>query len=152
MKRVFIGIGSNLNHPTNQVKQAAHRLAQMLESQWVRMSSLYRSRPLGPQDQPDFINAVSEMMTSLPPEVLLKELQTIELSQGRTRTMRWGPRTIDLDILLYGNEIIQTETLTIPHVGLKERRFVVDPLYEIAPDLILPTGEPLVEFVESRKF
>ena len=103
---------------------------------------------MGPADQPDFINRVIALNTDLTPEQLLDELQAIENQQGRIRTIHWGPRTIDLDILLYGNETISTPRLTIPHPGLKDRAFFIYPLSEINPNLILPNGESIIMLKE----
>ncbi len=104
---------------------------------------------MGPIDQPDFVNAAAALDTSLDAHALLSELQSIEQRQGRTRGVRWGPRTLDLDLLLYGNEQISTRRLTVPHPGLLQRSFVLHPLYEIAPDLRLNNGEMLVDLVKN---
>ena len=144
MKIVYIGIGSNLENPKMQVREAADRLKEIPGVVVVKLSSLYKSSPMGAQDQPDYVNAVAEIETNLSAEALLKFLKRIEVAQERDLDAeRWGPRTIDLDILLFGDEQIQTDTLTIPHVGLKKRDFVVYPLAEVAPQLILPTGETM---------
>ena len=136
----FIGLGSNLDDPEQQVRRACGALGSLPESACISCSSLYRSRPLGPQDQPDFINAVAELQTELEPERLLSELQQIETSQGRVRSgHRWGPRPLDLDLLLFGEQQIRTARLTVPHPGLTEREFVLYPLLEIAgPGLDIP--------------
>ncbi|MFW0094365.1 MAG: 2-amino-4-hydroxy-6-hydroxymethyldihydropteridine diphosphokinase [Coxiella endosymbiont of Haemaphysalis qinghaiensis] len=142
MTIVYIGIGSNLSSPVKQVKTAIANLAILPETMILNQSSFYESQPFGPQDQPDYINAVVTLETQLSPEVLLKALQALEEKQGRERLgIRWGARIIDLDILLYGNNVIQTKTLSIPHPQLKIREFVLYPLAEIAKDLLLPTGE-----------
>ena len=144
MTIVYIGIGSNLSSPVKQVKTAIANLTILPETMILNQSSFYESQPVGPQDQPDYINAVVTLETALSPEALLKALQALEESQGRERLgIRWGARIIDLDILLYGNKVIQTKTLSIPHPQLKIREFVLYPLAEIAKDLILPTGEPV---------
>ncbi len=145
MITTYISIGSNLSNPVQQVKIALLGLSRLHYSQLVRQSRLYRSKPLGPADQPDFINAVCAVRTMLSPHELLLSLQNQERAQGRKRSKeRWGPRTIDLDILLYGNEIIDEENLRIPHPGLFSREFVLYPLAEIAQDLILPSGESIL--------
>jgi len=144
MKIVYIGIGSNLENREMQVREAADRLKKISGVAVLKLSSLYKSSPMGPQDQPDYVNAVAEIETNLSAEALLKFLKRIEVAQERDLdAKRWGPRTIDLDILLFGDEQIQTDILTIPHIGLKKRDFVVYPLAEIAPQLILPTGETM---------
>ena len=129
----YIGLGSNLQTPIEQVNQALQRLAEIPQTRLVTASPLYRSVPLGPADQPDYINAVAALETRLSPAALLDALQAIEQQQGRTREgARWGPRTLDLDLLLYGDQQIHTERLTVPHPGLGERNFVLYPLYDIA--------------------
>lgn len=145
MIKTYIGLGGNLEEPVFQIKQALHSLNILPSSEMIRHSSFYRSQPLGNISQPDFINAVAEVETNLSPKDLLHVLQTIEQNQHRVRSVRWGPRTIDLDILLYGNQVHDTEALTIPHPGLKTREFVIYPLAEIAPDLVLPDGESILE-------
>lgn len=114
-------------------------------TQLVATSHFYQSQPLGPQDQPDYVNAVAYVQTELAPLALLDALQQIEQQQGRIRLRRWGERTLDLDILLFNDEIIQTARLTVPHYDMQNREFVIVSLYEIAPDLILPDGVPLAE-------
>lgn len=141
MIQTYIGIGSNLNQPLLQVRTAIDALAKLPTSKLLQTSSFYRSKPLGPCDQSDFINAVVCLNTCLSAQQLLTAMQRIESDQGRVRTTRWGPRTIDLDLLLYGDAVITTADLMIPHPGMKQREFVLYPLAEVAPDLILPTGE-----------
>ncbi|MDB1123047.1 2-amino-4-hydroxy-6-hydroxymethyldihydropteridine diphosphokinase [Vibrio algarum] len=141
MITVYIAIGSNLNDPVNQTKNAIEALKNLTKTQFLQASSLYSSAPMGPQDQPDYINAVVEIQTELTPIELLNLTQAIELEHGRVRKgERWGPRTLDLDILLYGNDVIHSERLVIPHYGMHEREFVLYPLAEIAPNLKLPGG------------
>ncbi|MEE2023330.1 2-amino-4-hydroxy-6-hydroxymethyldihydropteridine diphosphokinase [Alkalimonas mucilaginosa] len=143
-QRCFIGLGANLNNPMGQVRAAISALAGVPDSTLGRVSSLYGSKPMGPQDQPDYVNAVAELYTELSPLQLLDALQQIEQQQGRVRKdERWGPRTLDLDLLLYGNEQWQCERLTVPHYGLAEREFVLYPLQEIAADLQLPDGRSI---------
>jgi len=143
--RAFIGLGSNLDEPEQQVLRACQELVTLSNTACLRCSSLYRSRPLGPQDQPDFINAVAELRTGLAPERLLEELQGIETSHGRVRGgERWGPRPLDLDLLLFADRVIRTPRLTVPHPGLGQRGFVLYPLLEIAgPELEIPGHGPL---------
>lgn len=135
---VFLGLGSNLSDPRLQLQKAITALAGLRKSRLVAVSSFYRSRPMGPQDQPEYLNAVASLETDLEPEALLDALQTIERDHGRVRDRHWGARTLDLDILLYGNEVISTERLTVPHPGLQLREFVLYPLYELAPELDVP--------------
>ncbi|ABM02435.1 2-amino-4-hydroxy-6-hydroxymethyldihydropteridine pyrophosphokinase [Psychromonas ingrahamii 37] len=140
----YIGVGSNQTDPVKQAKLAIERLQHLPDSLFCDCSSLYRSAPMGPQDQPDYINAVVKIDTKLTAIELLDELQKIELSQGRVRKEnRWGPRTLDLDIILYGNEVINNARLTVPHYGMKEREFVLYPLLEIDNELRLPDGKAL---------
>lgn len=147
---VYIGLGSNLNHPWQQIQQALQALNQLPETRLVRHSALYRSTPLGPPNQPDYLNAVAVLATQLPPLTLLAQLQAIEQQQGRVRTeVRWGPRTLDLDILLYDNQQSQEPLLTLPHAGLYDRNFVLYPLYECTPDLVLPDGQYLSQLIQQ---
>lgn len=147
MVRAYIGLGSNLDDPVQQLHRALEALAQLPQTQRIACSRFYRSAPLGPQDQPDYVNAVVALDTDLLPEALLDALQAIEAAQGRVRTRRWGPRTLDLDLLLYGNEVLATPRLTVPHPGLAERNFVLYPLAELVPDLQLPDGQRLEELL-----
>jgi 2-amino-4-hydroxy-6-hydroxymethyldihydropteridine diphosphokinase len=140
----YIGLGSNLSDPQMQLEQALSALAALPACRELKASSFYRSRPMGPQDQPEYINAVASLETDLGPEALLDALQAIEKAQGRVRDERWGSRTLDLDILLYGDELLGSDRLTIPHPGLPEREFVLYPLYELAPDLVIPGQGDLV--------
>jgi len=141
--RCFIGLGSNLQDPRSQVLNAFDELAAIDGCRPGLRSALYRSDPVGPQDQPDFINAVAELHTRLEPEALLDRLQAIEQAHRRVRERHWGPRTLDLDLLLYGNEVIHTPRLSVPHPCMTERGFVLWPLAEIAPALTMPDGTPL---------
>lgn len=145
MIRCYIGLGSNLDNPRQQVINACLALKQLPQSRLIAASSLYSSKPVGPQDQPDFINAVAAIDTTLAPEALLDQLQAQEQRQGRVRRRHWGERTIDLDLLLYGEHCILTERLTVPHKELTKRSFVVVPLLEIAPALSLPNGRKIYE-------
>jgi 2-amino-4-hydroxy-6-hydroxymethyldihydropteridine diphosphokinase len=144
--RAYIGLGSNLDEPVSQVREALGQLAQLPLTRLVTHSPLYRTPPLGPADQPDYINAVAALDTSLSPLALLDELQRIEQQHGRVRgPLRWGPRTLDLDLLLYGDKVIDEPRLVVPHAGLRDRPFVIFPLLAIAPDLTLPDGSRLAE-------
>jgi 2-amino-4-hydroxy-6-hydroxymethyldihydropteridine diphosphokinase len=142
--RAYIGLGSNLASPLRQVRQAIAELAQLPASRLVAVSCIYRSHPMGPADQPDYINAVAAIETRLSPLELLDGLQAIENAHGRVRgSVQWGARTLDLDLLLYGDEIIAEPRLTVPHPGMAERSFVLQPLADIAPTLQLPDGREL---------
>jgi len=142
-KHCYIALGSNLDSPSRQIEAALQAIDELQQVSLIQCSSLYESTPMGPQDQPNYINAVVEIKTSLAPEVLLDQLQTIESAHGRQRSVKWGARTLDLDILLYGDRHIDTDRLCIPHPGMRERNFVIHPLYEIAPELQLPDGTAL---------
>lgn len=139
----FIGIGSNLDNPLLQVQTALRELAELPKTELIQSSSLYRTPPMGPPGQPDYINAVVELATALGPIDLLDQLQALEATHGRVRDIHWGPRTLDLDLLLYGNQAIYTARLSVPHPGIAERPFVVLPLAEIAPTLEIPSLGPI---------
>lgn len=146
--QAWVGLGSNLEQPLQQVRSALDELAGIPDTRLLAASSLYRSAPLGPADQPSYINAVACLETQLTAAALLDALQTIETAHGRVRTgARWGPRTLDLDILLYGDQRIDTPRLRVPHPGLAERNFVLYPLAEIVPDLDIPGLGPLRELL-----
>jgi 2-amino-4-hydroxy-6-hydroxymethyldihydropteridine diphosphokinase len=131
----YVGLGSNLEHPENQVRQAFDELDRLPHTRLVRKSSLYRTAPIGHEAQPDFINAVAQLETGLPAERLLAELQDIEQRHGRKRSFRNAPRTLDLDLLLFGDARLSSPQLTVPHPRMHERAFVLEPLLEIAPQL-----------------
>ncbi|QSP95953.1 2-amino-4-hydroxy-6-hydroxymethyldihydropteridine diphosphokinase [Marinobacter salinisoli] len=139
----FIGLGSNLEDPAGQLARAVAELAALPASTLIAQSPFYASRPVGPQDQPDFVNGAVWLKTTLTPHVLLHHLHTIEQQHGRQRIKHWGPRTLDLDLLLYGNHCIDDERLTVPHRELANRDFVLQPLLDLDPDLALPDGRPL---------
>ncbi len=135
----YIGIGSNLQNPFFQVAGAMEQLALIEHSELHSFSSLYSSRPMGPPDQPPYVNAVAWLKTRLAVHPLLLKLQAIENEQGRTRDgERWGPRTLDLDILVYGNYSLKNQVLTVPHPGIKSREFVLYPLHEVNKNLMIP--------------
>lgn len=135
----YVGIGSNLQGPARQVEAAAGLLDERSKVRVVARSSLYRSAAFGGIEQPDFVNAVVAVLTTLTPVELLGELQVIENRQGRDRDeKRWGPRVIDLDLLVFSGQEIDEPALTVPHPGIRERNFVLLPLGEIAPDLVIP--------------
>lgn len=153
MERVYIGLGSNLATPLEQLRSALAALAALPQTQLVAQSSFYASDPLGPADQPRYVNAVTALDSELSPLHLLDALQTIELEQGRTRkSERWGPRTLDLDILLFGERQLDEPRLTVPHYHMHARAFVLYPLAEIAPDLQLPDGRALAELLDACPF
>jgi 2-amino-4-hydroxy-6-hydroxymethyldihydropteridine diphosphokinase len=135
----YIALGSNLDGPESQVRRAFDALRALPQTCCHRLSSLYASAPMGPPDQPEYVNACACLLTRLEPEALLAALQRIEADQGRSRDGdRWGPRTLDLDLLVYGGRTSDGDTLRLPHPGIGERNFVLLPLAEIAPDLIVP--------------
>lgn len=149
MTLAWIALGSNLASPLTQVNAAIAALGAIPDSRIVAVSSFYRTPPLGPQDQPDYLNAAVALETTLAPEALLDHTQRIELDQGRVRKAeRWGPRTLDLDIMLFGDETIATTRLTVPHYDMKNRGFMLWPLFEIAPELRFPDGETLASVLE----
>jgi 2-amino-4-hydroxy-6-hydroxymethyldihydropteridine diphosphokinase len=129
--RVYIGLGSNLGDPVGQIIKAFRELSELPDCRGLNYSSLYRTRPIGPQDQADFINAVATLSTRLGPESLLDELQRLERLHRRIRERRWGPRTLDLDLLLYDQRRIETPRLVAPHPEMGKRAFVLVPLMEI---------------------
>jgi 2-amino-4-hydroxy-6-hydroxymethyldihydropteridine diphosphokinase len=149
MSSCYIGLGSNIEGPRDQVIQAISELAELPSSTLSKTSSLYQSKPLGLQDQPDFINAVAELETSLSVRKLLSYLQEIESNHHRSREIHWGPRTLDLDILLYDAVEIDNADLKIPHPEIRNRNFVLIPLYEIAVELTIPGMGKLAELVRQ---
>ena len=153
MAAVYIALGSNMDSPHNQLDSALETIAQHPDMQLIGVSSRYQTPPIGPQ-QPDFINAAAQLSTELSPLALLDALQAIEQQQNRVRSIHWGPRTLDLDILLYNNAlgdslVIESERLTIPHPRISERAFVLVPLADINPQLALPSGETVAELLAN---
>ena len=148
----YVGLGSNLANelgsPVEHLEQAFEMLQAKEEIRTVRISSFYASVPMGPQDQPDFVNAVAGFETTLTPFELLDFCQQLEQRAKRARLRHWGERSLDVDILLYGHERIAEPTLTIPHAGLHERNFVLIPLRELAPELMI-TGKSIVDYPQS---
>ena len=134
----YIGLGANLNDPAAQLDEARRRLAALPGVVITRVSSYYATPPVGVTDQPWFVNAVVAIRTTLAPEELLAALLQIEAAMGRVRVQRWGPRLVDLDILLYDNLVIHTERLQVPHPEMAQRGFVLLPLAEIAPEVEHP--------------
>ncbi len=149
MKGIYIGLGSNLGDPVTQVKSALAALSDLETLSVIACSSLYASPPMGPQDQPDYINAVAELTTTLSAHELLDQLQAVEQQQGRIRNRHWGERTLDLDLLVYGQEVIDDERLQVPHLGIALRSFVLYPLAEIASDLEIPKLKNMKQLLEQ---
>lgn len=153
MERAYIGLGSNLAEPQAQLRSALAALDALAQSRLIAVSSFYASDPLGPADQPRYVNAVAALDTELAPLQLLDALQAIELDQGRVRKAeRWGPRTLDLDILLFGDRLLDEPRLRVPHYHLQARPFVLYPLAELVPDLRLPDGRQLAELLAACPF
>jgi 2-amino-4-hydroxy-6-hydroxymethyldihydropteridine diphosphokinase len=141
MTTAYIALGSNMNHPTRQLQRAISAMADLPDSQVEAISPVYRSSAVGPGKQDDYLNAVCSLTTGLSPTALLDQLQGLENLQGRIRTVRWGARTLDLDILLYGDRCVGTARLTIPHPEMQKRHFVLYPLADIAgTKMVLPCG------------
>ena len=158
MAAVYIALGSNMDSPQSQLDSALEALAQHPRIEVTGVSSRYQTPPVGPQ-QPDFINAAAQLSTDLSPLALLDALQAIEQQQNRVRSIHWGPRTLDLDILLYNNLVgdplvidplvIESERLTIPHPRMGERAFVLVPLMDLNPQLALPSGETVAQLLAN---
>ncbi|TFG86231.1 MAG: 2-amino-4-hydroxy-6-hydroxymethyldihydropteridine diphosphokinase [Chromatiales bacterium] len=147
----YVGIGSNLDDPERQVQAALQALSELPETRRVTHSANLRNPALGPQPQPEFVNAVAGLLTRLAPVDLLDALLAIEHRQGRDRRsdVRWGPRRIDLDLLVYGEVVLDTDRLVIPHPGIASRNFVLFPLLEIAPGLRVPGLGPVRRLVAA---
>ena len=152
---VFVGLGSNLDNPVSQIRAAFSNLTQIRNTSLEKCSSLFSGPAMGGQkNQADYINAVAMLTTTLPPLDLLGALQENETLQGRIHGERWGPRIIDLDLLIYGARTIDEENLSVPHVGVAERAFVLVPLFELDPELVVPNlgkVSELVKLVDCRK-
>ena len=147
--KAFIGLGSNLGDREASLRQALEHMAQSPETVVVRASSLYDTEPVGVEDQPHFLNAVAQLETQLTPRQLLWNLMLIERRLGRVRTQRWGPRTIDLDMLLYEDAVIEEDDFQLPHPELSKRSFVLVPLVELEPLLVHPvTGETMLALLQ----
>ena len=150
MSTAYIALGSNLADPPRQLRAAVRAIGGLPQTRIEALSRVYRSAAVGPGDQPDYLNAVVRIETALEPETLLGSLQAIESARGRVRGERWGPRTLDLDILLYGDSKIATAALTIPHPGMTSRDFVLYPLRDAAGgNLVLPDGQDLDTLVAN---
>ncbi|VUD53313.1 2-amino-4-hydroxy-6-hydroxymethyldihydropteridinepyrophosphokinase [Thalassocella blandensis] len=145
----YVALGSNLNNPLKQVCRAVASLDALADISVIQQSSWYRSVAIGPNGQPDYINGVVKITTSLQPLALLDALQTIENQQGRTREIRWGARTLDLDLLLYGEHPFQHERLSIPHAEMHNRNFVLQPLLEINQNIRMPDGTIVSELLNA---
>jgi len=157
MSLVFVALGANLTDPETQLDNACKAISELAsrpsnstKNSSLQVSPYYRSAPMGDVVQPDYVNAVVGFNTTLEPIELLDALQKIENEQGRVRLERWGPRTLDLDILLYDNQTIDSPRLTIPHYGMKQRSFVLVPLADIAPQLLLPCGTKLEQLINAE--
>ena len=147
MTPAYVGIGSNLGDTRRQVESALEELGRLPRTRLVKRSSLYRSAPLGHAGQPDFLNAVAWLDTEMGAEPLLDELQAIERRHGRERSFANAPRTLDLDLLRYGDSVLDTPRLTLPHPRMHERAFVLAPLAEIAPEATVPGHGPVCELL-----
>jgi 2-amino-4-hydroxy-6-hydroxymethyldihydropteridine diphosphokinase len=150
--RTFIGLGSNLGERESMIRSALDELTRLPSTTLVRASSLYDTEPVGDPDQPGFLNAVAELETELTARQLLWNLLLIERRLGRVRTSHWGPRVIDLDLLLHGDEVLDEPDLTVPHPGLIRRSFVLVPLVELDPLVVHPvTGETMLAHLSHLK-
>ena len=151
-QRCYLGLGGNLTNELGTPSEHIHQAVAMLQARddihQVRLSSLYASKPMGPQDQPDFINAVVEIVTELAPLALLAVCQQLEQAAQRVRLRHWGERSLDVDLLLYGEQQVALPTLTVPHAGIRERNFVLVPLAELNPNLVIH-GRPITEYAAS---
>ena len=149
MNRVYLGLGSNMGNREENLQKAIETFHADTNVVITEVSSVYETSPVGKTRQPDFLNAVIQGQTMLSPPALLKYIKSIEVEMGREKTERWGPRVIDIDILLYGDVSMVTDELTIPHAAMKERAFVLIPLAEIAPRLVFPDGTFVCEHLEN---
>lgn len=149
----YVGLGSNLDDPLSQVRRAADGLGQLPTTRLLLLSPWYHNPPMGPQDQPDYVNGVAGVLTQLPPAALLAALKSLEAQLGRLpESERWGPRHIDLDLLLHGGAVIDQPGLKLPHPGIAKRPFVIKPLLDIAPDIRIPGLGRLAESVKVGAF
>ena len=147
MTIVYIGLGSNMRSPEQQIKSAIKSIKGVVKTRVLKISSLYKSRPVGPQNQNDYVNAVIKIDTNLMPLELLECMQDIENQHGRIRIERWGPRTLDLDILMFGEKIIKDSKLTVPHPEIENRSFVLVPLAEIDSNCLIPGKGPVANLL-----
>lgn len=149
MPIAYLALGSNLGRPHWHLRRAVHAIAAIPQTRLVQCSSIYRSSPVGPAIQPDYLNAVVAVQCTLRPLALLDHTQAIEKQQGRKRRQRWGPRTLDIDILLFADQQLRHSRLTLPHPRLTQRLFAMQPLLEIAPDAKLPDGRRIQPFASQ---
>lgn len=149
MTIAYIALGSNLGEPRQQLLSALAAIRRCPDCILIACSPVYRSAAIGPGNQPDYLNAAAALETGMEPRQLLKALQTIEIAQGRRREIRWGPRTLDLDILLYGDLVLDSQSLTLPHPRLQRRNFVLYPLHDLNPALTLPCGTRIASLLRS---
>lgn len=147
---VYIGLGSNLDEPYLQIKSAIQAIGNLSGTEIIQDSGYFISKPMGPEDQPDFLNAVMEINTTLTAKELLTQCQLIEAQQGRIKTRHWGERSIDLDILLYADQQIEMKELIVPHPGICERDFVYMPLLKINQNINIPGKGLLAEIIKSE--
>ena len=148
MTTVYIGIGSNLGDRRGNCLEAVERIGKMPDCQMTGCSDWYLTKPVGVEDQDWFVNGVASLTTEISPQILLRRVLDIEADMGRVRRERWGPRIIDLDILLFGQEVIQEENLKVPHPFMHLRRFVLEPLVKLVPDLTHPSlGVSMMELL-----
>lgn len=145
----YLGLGSNMGEREAQISTALDALDRLPDTKVLRKSPLYESKPWGKTDQPDFLNMVAEISTRLAPHTLLSHCQNIEKGQGREDGEKWGPRPIDVDILLFGDRRIRTATLVLPHARMWERHFVLRPLADLLPNLVSPDGTPLDQMLQK---
>lgn len=149
MAEAFIALGSNLGNREDEIIRAIREVNALPRTRVTGISRFYSNPPMGPKDQPDYLNGAVRIETALSPLSLLDALQGIEKSHGRVKTRRWGERCIDLDIALFGNAVINEERLTVPHLGIEQRDFVLRPLLDIDPDLRLPSGEKVSDLLSE---
>lgn len=152
MKKAFIGLGSNLGEREYLIRSAAEALDLIPETKLVRLSSLYDTKPVGDLEQPDYLNAVAVVLTDLEPSRLLWNLHLIENKLGRKRRVRWEPRPIDLDLLFYGDSVVDEPGIKVPHPEAHKRGFVLVPMNELAPDLVHPVlGKSIANLLDSSR-
>lgn len=149
MIRCFIAAGSNLSDRASCLRTAIQQISSLANCSLIQVAPVYQNPAIGPGDQPDYLNTVLELNTTLSAAALLTALQSIETQLGRRRDIRWGARTLDLDILLYGTDVINTQDLQVPHPRMLQRNFVLYPLFDIAPELLLPDGSSLRSHLDS---
>lgn len=149
-ENIFLGLGSNVGDRLGNLKQALQQLAELSGTELIRCSSIYETEPVGLKQQQDFLNLAAEVASTHTPQSFLQQIQIIEDEMGRTRDLHWGPRTIDIDILYWGQEVISIDMLQIPHPEVRKRRFVLQPLAEIAADFCPPPDLNPVRYLLER--